>query len=154
MTPNKGSTGLPWVALRVVGLAALACVLGCDSAGQTCSLSGQVTYDGEPIAEGSMRLMPLGETGGPGGSSAITGGKYEIPADKGMLAGEYLVVISASRSTGKTIPGPDGEGDIKETVPYIPHKYGRDSELKLTLSAGENSHDFALEKGEPPTDEE
>lgn len=152
---TQGSTGLLRAAWTMAGLAALATVFGCGPGGGTpASLSGQVTYDGEPVAEGNIRLMPLGETGGAGGASKITGGSYQIPADEGMVAGEYRVVITANRSTGKMVPGADGEGEVEETVPYIPHKYGRDSELTLTVSAGENSHDFTLERGDPPTAEE
>ena len=64
-----------------------------------------------------------------------------------LFAGEYLVAVSATRATGRMIPGEGLPGE-PETVPeeeqYIPEEYNSRSQLRVTLEPGENQHEFAL----------
>ncbi|MHC4180647.1 MAG: hypothetical protein ACYSWU_24370 [Planctomycetota bacterium] len=127
---------------------------GCGGPGDPCSLTGQVTFNGRPLGEGDLRLDPIEETPGPGGSAKIIGGRYEIPRDAGMLAGKHRVRVTATRATGRMVENPDaflgpvaGPAQEPEIVQYIPAKYNADSELTVTLVAGENQHDFAVEAG-------
>lgn len=58
-------------------------------------LQGKVTYDGQPIPTGDVILEPNSAKGnsGPGTIGKITDGRYETPAGKGIVGGEYSVTI-------------------------------------------------------------
>ena len=127
-------------------LLSLACgIVGCGS--DTCSLTGQVTFDGQPIPDGNIRLDPIEGATGPGGSAKIANGTYEIPEGNGMLAGKHRVLISATRATGRMVRAENldgGPSQVEQVVQYIPERYNRASELSLELEAGENTKDFNL----------
>lgn len=124
-------------------------ITGCGSKPTPCSVSGNVTFDGKPIENGSLKFEPVGKSDSPGGRSVITGGKYTVALDQGMLPGQYRAVIYAMKETGKEItnaevlPG-DPTGPRKETVQFLPEKYNSASELQVDFKAGENSKDFDL----------
>ena len=126
----------------------LACsIIGCGSDGAPCSLSGGVTFDGQPVTDGNIRLNPIDGALGPGGSAKIIDGKYEIAEGNGMLAGKHRVLISATRATGRMVRAESLDGGPSETpqvVQYIPQRYNRTSELVEELNAGENTKGFDL----------
>ena len=134
------------------GLLCLVSILGCDS---KVTLSGNVSYDGNPIPQGRIRLTPA--EGNPVGV-AIEGGQYQFPEDTELSAGDYQVWITATRKTGRTYISPDPpqvDGEYSQTAKrerieeyeqYLPQKYNRASDIKVTLNAGENQKDFTLEK--------
>lgn len=133
-----------WITLGVCLL-----VAGCGSAGDPCSVSGEVSFDGQPVVEGDLRFFPVDGTPGRGAGAKIQQGKYEIPADSGLMAGSYRVSITAFRATGRQIPNPEqmpGEpATVDEVLPYIPETYNTRTTLKVRLTAGENRQDFPLE---------
>lgn len=127
---------------------------GChQSVIQSSTLSGTITLNDQPIGHGSIRLSPLGQTGGTGGAAAIAEGQYQIQTP-GMVSGLYQVQIYAERKTGRMLPSFDGRPPRPETVQYIPGRYHRNSELEIELAPGRNLHDFHLESTEsaPATD--
>lgn len=128
--------GLPRAVWTLTGVVALCCVVGC-SKGSSCSLSGQVTLGGEPVENGNVVFRPVESTPGPAAAAKVIAGKYDVPVDKGLLAGKYRVEITATR----------------ENVQYIPDVYNVASELKVDVSPGQNTEDFALELGEVTTEE-
>jgi hypothetical protein len=124
---------------------------GCSSEGDPCSLSGQVTFDGKPVEDGDLRLDPIQGTPGQAVPAWISGGKYEIPLEAGLLAGKYRAWITATRRTGRIIrpaePMPGEPREWPHEVQYIPAKYNEQSKLELTLTPGENTHEFVLKSG-------
>ena len=116
-----------WLSAGVLAASSLA---GCGKEARS-SLSGKVTLAGKPVTEGAIVLRPLQGTRSPGAITKINGGQYSIGPDVGLVAGKYLVAITATR------------GDQQ----YIPDKYNRGSELTVELTAGENTTDFSLEEG-------
>ena len=137
------STFPTWIA----GLA-LPCLLaaGCGS-GKPSAVSGSVTFDGDSVEAGNIRFDPLEETPGFGASTRITNGTYEIPADEGLYAGTYMVSISATRATGRTITGeglPGEANTIEEVEQFLPAQYNAESQLRAELSPGSNRQDFPL----------
>ena len=129
---------------------------GCEN---PISVSGTITFEGEPIPQGSIRFFPMPETPGDGASSVIADGAYSIPLDANLLPGKYLVQIYAEKETGRTLLSPEiipidegGTGKqerYKELVQYIPQKYNGDSRLIIELSDHpnpENIEHFELEK--------
>lgn len=78
----------------------------------------------------------------------ITEGKYAIPAEFGLVPGEYLVRVTASRSTGQkaeTNAFVTAEDALEVNEQFIPPKYNSASQLVVTIeAAAEAKHDFAL----------
>jgi hypothetical protein len=110
------------VALLLGSLLALA---GCGSKSQT--VTGSVTFDGEPVKEGRIAFIP--DRGGQGGGGAITNGYYTLD----VPPGKYRVEINASKMT--KLPG--GQvgmyGEKEELREYIPEKYNAKTELKADV---------------------
>ena len=119
---------------------------GCGP-GKPSAVSGNVTFDGASVETGNIRFDPLEDTPGFGASTRITNGAYEIPAEDGLYAGTYMVSISATRPTGRTITGeglPGEANTIDEVEQFVPPHYNTDSELRADLSPGSNRQDFSL----------
>jgi len=114
-----------------------ALTLGCGS-GTGVPVSGTVTYNGKPLAEGDIIFAPAG---GPGVEAAgkIAGGSYSLTA----LPGPVLVKIYATREEGPKDPAM-GMAPRKQ---YLPAKYNVSSELKREVSSdlSKNNLDFTLE---------
>ena len=128
-----------------------ACLLlfmaGCGPAdSKRASVSGRVTFNGEPLAEGAITFTPHARNEGPPAGGTIRDGEYSIGYEKGPVIGKNRVEISAFRETGKTITigyGP-GATDMAERVETIPAKYNENSELIEDLIPGPNTIDFEL----------
>lgn len=111
--------------LRAMTLAAFVTVAttlaGCnrDSLERT-AVSGTVTVDGIPLADGTIVFVPTGETRGPKAGGTIQAGKYSLSQELGPLVGTLRVEIQAvstaivlpgyhTRHTGETIKSHTGE---------------------------------------------
>jgi hypothetical protein len=131
----------------VACVAAVLAAGGCSGAGSSAGVSGTVTLKGQPVAEGTIRFIPLGDTPGAMAFAPITAGAYELPADRGPAAGAYRVEVTATRKTGKKLPVPDSPpGTTRdEEVQYIPAQYNVDSQLQADIAPGQNVKDFALQ---------
>ncbi|MEX0728487.1 MAG: hypothetical protein WEB58_04925 [Planctomycetaceae bacterium] len=129
-------------------VAALATVTlsGCgDSGPERASISGQVTFDGQPVEDGTISFVPAGDTQGPVSGDRIVNGTYTIPADKGPVIGSHKVEIKATRKTGEKIPAvPPATGEMEVTEDYIPAKYNTETTLTADVVGGENKKDFTL----------
>ena len=104
------------------------------------SVSGNVTFDGEPVAEGRIQFRAVdGDQRAFGGE--ISNGKYTVET----LPGKMTVEITASR----IVPGKFDESNPDEKVPmgemYIPARYNSQTELTAEVPAGGVKQlDFAL----------
>jgi hypothetical protein len=73
---------------------------GCGSSGDNLNrqaVSGTVTLDGKPLAEGTISFAPTTDLPTPGMVS-ITAGNYEIPKALGLVPGSYKVSILSNKS--------------------------------------------------------
>jgi hypothetical protein len=102
------------------------------------SVSGTVSVDGEPLLMGSITLIPINGTPGPGGGSAIEEGEWRI--EKGLRpGGEYRVKIQGVRPSPKpafdplvpALPIPDAEQ-------VVPPEYNEKSKLVMIVNRGSN----------------
>lgn len=135
-------TGSRWVAALLFSTVVTA---GCGPTWSGCE--GEVSYEGEPMAAGSIRFFPIEGTSGIGGSARVEGGRYVIPPGRKFAAGNYLVSVTAARPTGRTVqpePGHEPEGPVSETEQYIPERFNTNSEIRVILERGLNRHDFHL----------
>jgi len=124
---------------------------GCNSGPRLMAVSGQVTFEGQPIRQGTIEFVPTEGTSGPSTGGKIEDGRYEVAIRRGAReGGVYRVVITALKKSGKTAPNlanPSGPPvDLLEN--FIPPEYSEQSTLKVRISsrAKENQFDFALRR--------
>jgi hypothetical protein len=93
--------------------AVFAAVLGAAAAGCGSSgvpVSGTVTVDGQPLSGGLVAFEPAAGSGttGAGAVAGVREGRFEIPAEKNLLPGKYLVRVG---------PLPPASGEDLKTAP-------------------------------------
>jgi hypothetical protein len=131
-------------------LLAVVLALGC---GRKANMRvwGTVSYDGEPIENGTILFVPIDETPGPSTGGNITEGGYDVPSAGGPLVhGVYRVEINASKPTGKILFA-ERYGSFPEYVSLVPPQYNTRSTLKVAISDQEkaNNIDFPLKTPVP-----
>jgi hypothetical protein len=117
------------VALLILGAA------GCGSGERLASVSGSVTFEGQPIQNGYIVFEPTGGTGRPAGI-AIVGGRYSL----GVAPGAHRVLITAFRPGGEVnyLGGPTQKQ-------FLPEQYNAKSKLTAQVAEGKSGQfDFAL----------
>ncbi len=138
-------------ALCIAALALLAAV-GCSDRGPPrTAIEGDVSCDGQPMAEGTIMFIPVGGTAGPKTGAMIDAGHYSLPADQGPLVGTLRVEIWSEGSRPPNVHQPrDKAGSAKgyaraKDRPRIPERYNRASTLEVqTHAEGINRFDFEL----------
>ena len=129
---------------NIVGTCACAVaglIAGCggEAGPEMHRVTGQVTYDGQPVENGRITFRKTGDDG-KSFATEIKGGGYELEAEAGAMA----VEITASR----LIPGKfDNSNGTPEPVGemYIPKKYNAATTLTAEVTpAGPNEFPFAL----------
>ena len=139
--------------VAIVGWILLNCVCGCGGGAiERASVKGTVTFDGDPVKDGMLELIPTGGTEGPSTGDVIKDGKFDIPKDRGPVPGKYRVQITATRSTGKvevqgvagSTGGLSGGGTVDKVEMFIPDIYNTKSTLTLNVESGTNEEDFEL----------
>ena len=116
---------------------------GCGGGGKPASVTGQVTFAGAAVENGSIRFDAMEDTQSDPAAAKITSGQYEIPSTAGLNAGKFRVTITASQSMGRKMDPEAGE-EVEVLREIIPEKYNLNSELTADLTPGENQQDFAL----------
>jgi hypothetical protein len=129
---------------RIAGLMGLAFALaGCaDSSNgpRLYGVTGEVTYDGQPIEKGAIKFTNSGD--GRAYTGEINNGRYELKCEPGKAK----VEITASR----VIPGKFTEANPGEKEParemYIPAKYNAKTTLEADVEDKSNEIPFHLKK--------
>ena len=117
---------------------------GCGGCQDRREVEGTVTLDGRPLAEGYIIFVPKPGTKSTAGGVNIKDGKFTVPADKGLGAGNFTVEITAGRKTGKTSAGFMGD-KVDDVVQFLPDRYNRQSILTAEVKdAGPNEFTFEL----------
>jgi hypothetical protein len=118
---------------------------GCGPRSDRLAVSGNVTLDGAPLDSGSIRLTSIGGEKLVSSGAMIQNGAYQIPQEKGLVAGTYHVELS---SPDKQAPAamddgtPDGRG-IPIAPNRIPAAYNVDSKQTIEVTPdGDNQFDF------------
>jgi hypothetical protein len=110
---------------------------------QRFPLSGEVTYDGEPIDFGSISFLPAGGEQRVSGG-LIENGKYSVPEAQGANAGKHRVEIHWLKRTGKQKRDPDSGEMFDDRKEALPPRFHVDSELTAEVSAKQTTFTFDL----------
>lgn len=128
---------------RVAALLMLVlCTVGCGKTDplKRIEVSGSVTYNGTPIADGDITFFPEAGTNAPPGSGDIRAGAYRLTGRTGLVAGTYSVRINSYREFASKELSPGGldrpqsiGGTNKEQI--LPVKFNAKTTIeKITIS--------------------
>ncbi|QDU15054.1 hypothetical protein [Gimesia maris] len=102
-----------FVARRTLVLAIiLGDLVGCSASNSNeldrYALTGEVTFRGEPVHNGTITLEPDSAKGntGPASTARIEGGMYQIEPSRGIVGGAYVARLTGYGDTEKN-SGPD-----------------------------------------------
>jgi hypothetical protein len=128
---------------------------GCSSKG---TISGKITYQGKPLAAGTVTFVQ--EQGGGSFGGTIRNGEYKV---EGVPPGPVKIAVSTSstpnRAIGKMQPPPEvlksavrdrpaeegAKSEVPETVPIPPKFQSPDtSGLTYTVTSGKQVHDIDI----------
>lgn len=132
----------------IISLFVVLLMTGCggSDAPELGSVSGLVTLDGKPLADAQIRFQPTSGRS----SEAVTdeNGNYTLrytAEENGALPGEHQVFITTA-TEGKAMPAEgNDEGEwVEGREELLPEKYHAKSELKETVTAGNNTINFEL----------
>jgi hypothetical protein len=140
-----------WTTVALV-TAAIGLQSGCSSS-SLATVSGQVTYDGQPVADGFITFTPADGKGAEAGGQ-IVNGKYELtrvqPGPKvvkvigvkkvnfASTSDEMMRKAAVARKSGNH----DGLVDPADTIPEA----AEGNNAKIDITAGDNKHDLRLSK--------
>lgn len=121
----------------------LASLCGCNDQPQAIGVSGTVTFQGKPLDQGSIEFVPLDPAHLMSGAQ-IAEGKYQVPPEKGLSEGRYVVRLWSSEG-GTVVPdAAPGESTITAKE-RIPPSFNVDSTHEVEVKAGaENKFDFNI----------
>jgi len=124
----------------------VAVMAGCGPSGDSRqAVRGTVTLDGQPLAEGIISFRPAPGTSGNTAGGAIRQGRFELPAERGLPPGEYVVQIQSYERTGRTVDTTDDPLGGPAAPERVPIRFRQTGQLKATVVAdGENVFKFKL----------
>jgi hypothetical protein len=117
---------------RFRGAAFLAIALavgGCASDEQPV-VSGTVTVDGQPLAEGTMHFSPLAG-GASSAGTRIKGGQFSVPLERAKYKVQIFAPKASKVEAKLDANGPGGGPTMEET---LPPRYNVQSELTLDVT--------------------
>jgi hypothetical protein len=125
--------------VAVAGLISLASLAGCSKGPALATVTGTVTYKGQPLKEGTITFIPAD---GRSATGKIVAGKitevscYDI--NDGVPVGKHKVLIHSAQ---------EGADMYAPSKSLIPEKYGSldKSELTADIKPGENTVTFDLQ---------
>jgi hypothetical protein len=124
---------------------ALCCALASCSHGDGKHgvLSGDVTFDSQPLQSGTIRFAPTDGHSSPA-EAPIANGKYAAT----VPVGESRVTISAPKVTGKRKTYNTPESPTVDIVTeLLPAQYNTQSTLTLKVAAGSQQQNYDLNSG-------
>jgi hypothetical protein len=125
--------------LLVSFVSLLATGIGCGPSDPREAVSGTVTLDGKPLDQGTIEFVPTAQGVLSGG--VISGGKFDVPADRGLPPGTYTVrIYSADPPSGATASPDPGGGGYPMAKDRIPPKYNSESNVTAEVTAGGENH--------------
>ncbi|MBA2114941.1 hypothetical protein [Bremerella alba] len=125
----------------VIALAILL-ITGCgtEKSSDVYSVSGNITYDGQPLPKGNISFAPDASQNnqGPGATAEIKDGEYKMMPGKGISGGPYELVISGYDG----VPITSGEGGMDPNGKVLFESY----KMSLDLPHKDTQHDIEVPK--------
>lgn len=131
------------VAAACAALLASAAVVGCGGSGlKLVPVSGEVTLDGQPVADAAVVFTPL-QGGPPASATTDAQGRYQLATNNqpGAVPGEHRVTITKQTMHGITPDGMPGPGGIRIEW-HVPERYSRAETSVLTATVGADKREF------------
>jgi hypothetical protein len=130
---------------------------GCGKGGpEKASVSGTVTYNGEPIPRGVIGFIPTEGNTGPTAGGSVVDGKFDVDDDMGPVLGKHLVSISGTRPTGRRIDvypvAAPGKVIRDELLPLVPGSFQSEPKKVVTIESGHNELKLEFEGPVMPSD--
>ncbi|WP_417382580.1 hypothetical protein [Gimesia sp.] len=122
---------------------------GCGQATDERALtpvSGTIKYQGTPIQEGVIRLVPEQGNTAPVRTTQISAGSYQFTDRSAVKPGTYQVEINAYQGEAG-LPGDQPAGSSTSRKQYLPEQYNTKSTIEtLTIPPDSDpvQHDFNL----------
>jgi len=139
-----------WLSVALVACVGVAFVAGCGGGdtGGRLGVSGNVTFQGSPLDQGTIEFTSTGEGATVHTGAMIQGGSYTVPAEQGLPPGTYLVRISSAVEDASA-PVPEMPGMAEDGAPQaeerIPAEYNTESKQEVTVtSGGSSTFDFNI----------
>jgi len=137
------------IALRgsilVLAAAAFLLLLGCGGGPPTGDVNGTASYEGVPIADGTITFTPVDGKGTTAGGF-IKDGKYDV---KKVPVGAMKVQITSSKEVGKKkVYDTPNSPVMPVNIDPLPEKYKDPlkTELRYDVQAGSNEKNWDLPK--------
>ncbi len=122
----------------LIGLLLLGAGCGGGTDSNRVSVSGQVTLDEQPLANGVITFLPS-DGKGPSASAKIENGEYETEIDPGPKNVSIQATEAAAEPTDSAARGDShGGGGSASPKQLIPAKYNTNTELKYEVQASGN----------------
>lgn len=135
---------LAGVLLVAVGLGLLT---GCGPRSDRLAISGKVTLDGVPLDSGSIRFTSAAGQRLLASGALIRDGQYNVPEEKGLRPGTYLVRITSPDLDAPPVMMPKTPSGPSFPVPpeRIPPEYNVDSQQTIEVTIdGDNHFEFDI----------
>ncbi|MCI0361530.1 MAG: hypothetical protein L0211_23855 [Planctomycetaceae bacterium] len=117
---------------------------GCSQGPETGEVKGKVTFQNQPVTEGSITFLNVTE-GGTFGADLNPDGTYAVQG--GVVLGDYTVVITPPIEIVDTDPGKSPPAPVEKNMPNIPPNYRMQGSttLRATVKAGPNELNFDMQ---------
>ncbi len=134
-----------------VGLLLLLTLAGCGIEGpERVVVTGEVTYQGQPLEKGQIRFVPAPGSKAPASGALVVDGRYTVDGKGGVPLGTHKITIKAYLLADVQDQPADSREQTPETTPppqqYLPAKYNTKTELQITIPPGSRkiTKDFKL----------
>lgn len=118
----------------------LAVFAGCGPGDPTVPVKGEVTLDGQPLAEGAIQFIPVDQQSQTAGGT-IQAGRFEFRSPPGKMK----VEITAPKVVGKRKAYDTPDSPMVDVVKeLLPAKYNVNSELTVDVERNKERYDFPL----------
>jgi hypothetical protein len=138
-TQSSGATRRLLWALAPATMVLLA---GCggDRGPERAVVSGAVTLNGKPLADGMIRFVPAADAQVPASGAPIVDGAYCVKGHGGVPVGTFKVAIEGYRPIANpkavpfSMPPHSKDGPMKSQ--FLPPKYNAQTQLEATIAPG------------------
>jgi len=115
--------------------------MGCGPESNVGQISGTVSFEGKPVAMGSISFVPANGQG-PSGGSEVVDGNYKSDA----ALGPCKVEIRSPKVVGKRKLYDTPDSPVQEVYEEVlPQKYNEATELTVEIKKGKNEKDWDLQ---------